>query len=178
MSIRVSAAIRSLENIPVWIRAQQITIRGRCLFGASHIVVFCLTVVDRKPLLEVSAVFADIAHPESRFTGQLVLDGRVPRLSAAVTPITRIPEHQVSRTRPDRDNALSVDRHLTDEVPRRGPGDERIVQCWILFGDEILKPQVERRISPRSLQELRQRHRPEIFSVTAAQNQLVSKPES
>src|SRR5215471_11092384 len=125
MSIGVSATIRGLGNVPVWIATQQITIRWRRQFGASHIVVFCLAVVDRKSLLEVSPVFTDIAHPESRFPGQLVLEGCVPGLSASVTPISRIPEHHALRASRDRDDALGVDRHLTDEVTRRGPGDER-----------------------------------------------------
>src|SRR6266540_2051300 len=88
MSIRVSAAIRSLENVPVWIGAQQITIRGRRLFGASHVVIFPLAVVDRKPLLEVSAVFADVADTQRRTQRQLVFDSRVPGLRAAqsITP--------------------------------------------------------------------------------------------
>src|SRR5262245_21354512 len=178
MSIRVSAAIRSLENVPVWIGAQQITIRGRRQFGASHIVVFPLAVVERKSLFEVSSVFADVADPKRRTRRQLVFNSRMPGLRAAITPIARIPEDHALCASPDRDNALGVDRCLTDEVTRRGPGDESISERWVLIGKDILKPQVERRISPRSLQELRQRHRPEIFTVAATYNQLVGELES
>src|SRR5262245_10691618 len=155
MSIRVSAAIRSLENVPVWIRAQQITRRGRRLFGASNIVVFCLAVVDRKPLLEVSAVFADVADTQRHTRRQLVFNSRMPGLRAAIPPIARIPEHHALCASRDRDDALGVDCRLTDEVTRRGPCDERIVESWVLIGNDILKPQVEWRICPRSLQELR-----------------------
>src|SRR5262245_17376641 len=139
MSIRVSAAIRSLENVPVWIEAQQIAIRGRRLFGASYVVVFRLAVVDRKPLLQVSAVFADVADPQRRVRRQLVLDGRVPGLRAAIPPIARIPEHHALRARRDRDDALGVDRSLTDEVTARGPCDERIVESRVLSVDVIHK---------------------------------------
>src|SRR6266498_1441705 len=168
MSIRVSAAIRSLENVPVWIGAQQITIRGRRLFGACHVVIFPLAVVDRKPLLEVSAVFADVADTQRRTQRQLVFDSRVPGLRAAILPIARIPEHHSLRARRDWDDALGVDRSLTDEVTGRGPCDERIVESRVLSVDVIHKSQVERRIGSGSLQELRQWHRPEILTVAAA----------
>ena len=170
-----------MRLIPIKVQSLFRRSRSRLLGGAcaraGHVVVFGLPRVELELLLQVAAVRSDVAEPHGRRVGKLVLHGGVPGLRTAILPIPGVPNRGERGTVGDLHDALSVDLRVRDDIDGRGPADERIVEIRVLPVDIRGESQIQWRVVPGRLQDLRERHRPEVFSVRSTQHRFLADLE-
>ena len=90
MAIGKPAAVLG-PQVPVWIDAAQVRVRGRRRACAGSVIERCLLAIERVGLLQITSVGSEIADAYCGLVREFVLQRYVPLLDAVVLPIASIP---------------------------------------------------------------------------------------